>query len=95
LIVNINDTSLTEVQMPKAMGRPQGRRIGAVKHRTVSFNLPEMVIKALTRAALNRPDMNKSAELTEILTEWYKIPAEMRESESEGGEQPKKQATPA
>lgn len=61
--------------MKRATGRPQSRRGSGlgVELVTVSFSLPAQIAQAVSDAAKRRPDMNKSAEVTEALAEWFDI----------------------
>lgn len=77
------------VNMTRSMGRPQGRRPRASKtaaglttpaFQTVSFSIPSPLIDLLKKAAAKRDDMNKSAVVSEALTEYFGV-------EVTGGEQ--------
>lgn len=76
--------------MKRATGRPQGRRGSGlgIDLITVSFSLPEDVVKAIKTAASRRSDMNKSAEVSEVLAQHYGITV------PEGGEPRKTRSAP-
>lgn len=59
--------------MKRATGRPQmqrGSKMG-IDLVTASFSLPEPIMVAIKKAAAKRSDMNKSAEITEVLAQHY------------------------